>query len=198
MALTRKALKAMGIEEEKIDQIIEAHTEVTDALKAERDQFKADHEKLADVQKELDGLKAKGDGGFKEKYEAEKAAHDALKQQIADDKAKQEKEAAVKAYYESKNITDKNLKIAMRGTDLSKVEMDGDKIKDTKVLDELIAGDYASLVSTTSKEGAETKNPPASKGGAAMTKEDIMKVQDRTERRKLIAENMNLFTEKEN
>jgi hypothetical protein len=33
MALTRKMLKAMGIEEEKIEQIIEAHAETVDGLK---------------------------------------------------------------------------------------------------------------------------------------------------------------------
>ena len=42
MALTRKMLKAMGIEDEKIDQIIEAHTETTDALKQQRDEAKAE------------------------------------------------------------------------------------------------------------------------------------------------------------
>ena len=35
MSLTRKLLRSMGIEDEKVDQIIEAHTEVTDALKKE-------------------------------------------------------------------------------------------------------------------------------------------------------------------
>ena len=33
MALTRKFLKAMGIEDDKIDQIIDAHTETVTALK---------------------------------------------------------------------------------------------------------------------------------------------------------------------
>lgn len=192
MALTRKALKAMGIEEEKIDQIIEAHTEVTDALKAERDQYKENSDKLADVQKELDTLKAQGDGGYKAKYEAEKTAHDALKQKIADDEANKAKEAAVKAYYESKNITDKNLKIAMRGTDLSKIEMADGKIKDTKVLDELISGDYASLVSTIKTEGAKTNNPPAN-GGKYTSKDEIFKIKDSAERQKAIAENITLF-----
>ena len=54
MALTRKMLKAMGIEEEKIDEIIEAHTEVVDSLKKERDTYKEDADKLTDVQKKLD------------------------------------------------------------------------------------------------------------------------------------------------
>ena len=58
MALTRKYLKALGIEDEKIEQIIEAHTETVDGLKNERDGFKASADKLAEVQKELDGLKA--------------------------------------------------------------------------------------------------------------------------------------------
>ena len=34
MALTRKMLKAMGIEDEKIEQIIEEHVESIDGLKA--------------------------------------------------------------------------------------------------------------------------------------------------------------------
>ena len=42
MSLTRKMLKAMGIEEEKIDQIIEAHSETVDSLKADRDTYKED------------------------------------------------------------------------------------------------------------------------------------------------------------
>ena len=36
MSLTRKMLKAMGIDEEKVDQIIETHAETVDALNAER------------------------------------------------------------------------------------------------------------------------------------------------------------------
>ena len=35
MGLTRKALKAMGLSEEQVDSIIEAHTEVVTALKEE-------------------------------------------------------------------------------------------------------------------------------------------------------------------
>ena len=42
MALTRKFLSAMGIEQDKVDEIINAHVEVTDALKEERDRYKAD------------------------------------------------------------------------------------------------------------------------------------------------------------
>lgn len=57
MALTRKMLKAMGIGEEQIDQIIEAHADTVDALKEERDALKGKAQKLAGVQKELDDTK---------------------------------------------------------------------------------------------------------------------------------------------
>lgn len=59
MALTRKMLKAMGIGEEQIEEIIEAHTETVDGLKA----YKTDAEKLPGLQRQLDeALKAPAQG----------------------------------------------------------------------------------------------------------------------------------------
>lgn len=192
MALTRKYLKAMGIEDDKIEQIIDAHTETVDGLKTQIAQYKTDAEKLAGVQAELDALKEKGDGGYKEKYEAEKKAHDALKADIAEKTTKAAKEAAVKAYYEGKNITGKNLAIAMRGTSLDGIELDGEKIKDTAALDELVKGDFASLVTTTNTTGANTGNPLGN-GGKPTTKAEIMAIKDTSARQQAIAENHELF-----
>ena len=73
MALTRKSLKAMGLTDEQVDSIIEMHTDTVDGLKEQVNTYKADAEKLPNVQKELDDLKAMGDGGYKEKYEKEQA-----------------------------------------------------------------------------------------------------------------------------
>ena len=71
MALSRKLLKGMGLTDEQVDTIIEAHTDTVDGLKEQVKTYKADADKLQDVQKELDDLKAAGDGGFKEKFEKE-------------------------------------------------------------------------------------------------------------------------------
>src|SRR5699024_3805761 len=92
MALTRKYLKAMGLEDDKIDQIIEAHTEVTTAIKADADRYKADAEKLSEVQAELDALKATKDSDLQDQY-------DQLKIELENEKAgrkKDRQEAAIR------------------------------------------------------------------------------------------------------
>lgn len=195
MALTRKLLKGMGLTDEQVDTIIEAHTDTVDGLKADVSKYKADAEKLPGVQKQLDDLKAAGDGGYKEKFEKERKAFEDYKADITAKETKAAKEKAVRAYFESKNITGANLDLAMRGCgeEMAALEMDGDKIKDTKGLDALIGGTYKSLVSTTQTKGANPATPPANTGGGAMTKDQIMQIKDRAERRAAIAANINLF-----
>ena len=202
MALTRKMLKAMGIEDEKIDQIIEAHSETVDGLK---DKLKAAEEKankLDDVQKELDGLKANNGDDYKAKYEAEKKAFADYKADQTAKEAKAAKEAAVKAYFEGKNITGTNLAIAMRGArdEIAGIELDGTSIKDTSALDALVSGEFAGLVVTTTKQGAATATPPTNTGGSKLTRADIFKRDDKgryimstADRQRALAENPELL-----
>ena len=46
MALTRKLLKGMGLTNEQVDTIIEAHTDTVDGLKADVSKYKSDAESL--------------------------------------------------------------------------------------------------------------------------------------------------------
>ena len=178
MALTRKALKAMGLTDEQVDSIVEMHVETTDALKEQRDAFKADAEKLPAVQAELDALKAKGDDGYKSKYEKEHSDFEAYKADVTAKESKAAKEKAVRAYFESKNITGGNLDLAMRGCgeEMAALEMDGDKIKDAASLDELIAGAFKPLVSTTQTQGANTATPPNNNTVTRYTTDEIKKM----------------------
>jgi len=168
MALTRKLLAALGIEETKIDQIIEAHTETTEALKKQRDGYKAEADKVAGLEKELETAKANaGDGdGFKAKYENEHKAFEDFKKDLAAREAHTAKETAARAYLKEKGIGDKSLGLALKalGADIDALELDGDSVKDTKALDDALAGDLAQLVTTTTTKGAETTNPPATEG----------------------------------
>ena len=180
MALTRRLLKGMGLTDEQMDTIIEAHTDTVDGLKADLAKYKTDAEQLPKVQRELDTLKAAGDGGYQEKYEKVKKDFDDYKAEVSTKETKAAKEKAVRAYYESKGITGKSLDIAIRGSgaEIDALELDGDKIKDTSALDELVKGTFAGLVSTTTTRGADTANPPANTGGSSMTKADIYKKDD--------------------
>lgn len=197
MAFTRKMLKAMNIEDEKIDQIIDAHSETVDALKADRDAYKEDAAKLAAVQKELDELKAKGDDGYKAKYEAEKAAHDALKADIAAKETKKAKTDAYRELLKGANIDEKRIATILRAEapTIDKIELDADgKIKNAEQYTESIKSDWADFVVTQSAKGTNTATPPANGGAASTkTKEDILKIKDAGERQKAIAENPTLF-----
>ena len=175
MSITRKLLKGMGLTEEQVDTIIEAHTETVDGLKADISRYKADAGKLAGVQKELDDLKAAGDGGYKVKYEKEHSDFEAFKSNITAKEAKAAKEKAVRAFFESKNITGANLDLAMRGCgeEMAALERDGDKIKDTKGLDALLSGAYKGLVSTMQQQGANPANPPAGTPAKRYTTEEL-------------------------
>ncbi len=106
-------------------------------------------------------------GKWKDKYDALKKDFEAYKGQQTAKETKAAKESAARAYYQSKGITGKALDIAMRGSG-AEVEAlalgeDG-KIKDTKALEALVAGDFAGLVSTTTTQGADTPTPPANNG----------------------------------
>lgn len=197
MGFSRKMLKAMGIEDEKIEQIIDAHSETVDALKADRDTYKEDAAKLAAVQKELDELKAKGDDGYKAKYEAEKAAHDALKADIAAKETKKAKTDAYRELLKGANIDEKRIATILRAEapTIDKIELDADgKIKNAEQYTESIKSDWADFIVTQSAKGANTATPPANGGAASTkTKEDILKIKDAGERQKAIAENPTLF-----
>ncbi len=208
MAFSRRFLAALGIEADKVEEIINAHVEVVDALKEARDEFKKDSIELEKVKKELaqtqKALKEKGDGETVSKEE-----HDALKKEYTDFKAdverretKAAKEKAVRAYFESKNIVGKNLDIAIRGSrsEIDAIELDGEKIKDTTTLDTLIGGDFSGLVSTTKITGASVSKPVSNNGGKDLTKDDIYKKDDKgryvmsaSERQKALADNPDLL-----
>ena len=183
--------------EEIENRLVALHLGVVDPLKDDLTKYKADAEKLPSVQKQLDDLKAAGDGGYKEKYEKEHSAFEAYKSDVTKKESKAAKEKAVRAYFESKNITGANLDLAMRdcGEEMAALELDGEKIKDTKSLDALVDGTYKGLVSKQTVRldtGARFDG-----GGKTMTKDEIMQITDRAERRAAIAANMNLFRKEE-
>lgn len=201
MSLTRKMLKAMGIEEEKIDQIIEAHSETVDSLKADRDSYKEDAEKLKDVQKELDDLKAKGDDGWKEKHDRLKEEFDQYKNDVQAKETKAAKEAAYRAVLKDANLSEKGIEKAVKYAEWDKIELGEDgKLKGANDHIKAAREEWAEYVTTTTTTGAKTSTPPANTGGAKLTKAEIYAKDEHgryklstAERQKALAENPELL-----
>lgn len=170
MALTRKLLKGMGLTDEQVDTIIEAHTETTDGLKKDIEKFEADAKKLPTVQKELDDLKAAGDGGYKEKYEKE---HSDFEKYKADQQAKETKAAKENAYREllkAAGVSEKRIPAILKVTDLNSVELEGDKVKDAAKITESVKTDWADFIESSNISGANTSTPPRNDPGTVAPK----------------------------
>ena len=196
MAFTRKFLKALGLTEEQVDSVVEAHTETVDGLKSQMAGYKADAEKLEDVQRELDDLKAKGDGeDYKSKYDSEHAAFEKYKN---DQNAKESAALAERLYREQLNalgITGKRADSIVRLTDLSTVKVKDGKLEDADGVKKGIQTDYADFIPKTRTDGADPADPPH--GGCKMSREEIYKKDDKgryllstAERQKALAESM--------
>lgn len=200
---TRKELREIigdACTDEIENRIMALHRGVVDPMLDDIADLKAKAETLDAVTKERDALKAGGD--YKQKFEDEHKAFEDYKKGITAKEARAAKEKAVRAYLESKSITGGNLDIAMRGlsSEIDAAELDGEKIKDTKALDDLIGGTFKGLIVTSTVTGTQTATPPANTGGGKLTRAEIFKRDDKghyimstAERQKALAENPDLM-----
>lgn len=188
-------LKAMGIEEEKIDQIIEAHTDTVDGLKADVSKYKTDAEKLPGVQKELDELKAKGDDGWKEKHDKLKGEFDTYKKDVEAKETHSKKVEAYKTILKDAGLSEKGIEKAIKYAEWDKIELEADgKLKGASDHIKAAKEEWAEYVTTTTTTGAKTSNPPANNGGkTGKTKEEIMAIRDPAVRQAEIAKNPEVF-----
>lgn len=208
MSLTRKSLTAMGIDAEKIDQIIEMHTETVSALKgqiddikAERDTLKEEADKLPVIQKELDSLKEKASADAKDseskaqEYEKLKKEFDDYKAETESKEARSVKEKALRELLTDMKMSDKGIAQVTKWMGVDAIELDEDgKLKDATALRKSIKEDWGDYIQTTGTQGAETPMPPTNNGGSTgKTKEEIMKIKNSSERQKAIADNHELF-----
>lgn len=154
----------MGLTDEQIESVIDAHTETVDALKSERDKYKTDAEELSNAQKELDKIKSGTDW---------KAEHDKLKKEFDDYKADVDSKETlnkVKAAYrkllDDKKIGKEDGDLIMLGTDFN-----GKKLKNDGTLDNAeslikeIESKYARYIPTTDTRGQKVDTPPTQNNG---------------------------------
>ena len=163
MSLTRKFLKALGIEEDKIEEIITAHGETVTALKDEIEQAKQGAEDLAATAKERDTLKQRVEALEKANGDAAKvqADFDAYKQQVETEKTNAGKKALIKKALEAANANPAAIDLMLGTVDLDKVELDGESLKDTEAVLKPIKEAHAALFGTVQNQGTPPLTPPS-------------------------------------
>ena len=202
MALGRKFLSAMGIEADKVDEIINAHSETVDALKEERDSYKkkaeeydSEHSKVEKLEKELEGLKDSNKDSYKVKYEAVKEEFAEYKKGIEAEKTKGTKKEALKALLKEIGISEKRIDSVIKVTDLDSIKLDKDgKIDGVDELKKGLTEEWSDFIVKEGVRGADTPKPPTGNGGGpTKTKEEILAIKDTAERQKAMLENKELF-----
>ena len=165
MALTRKFLEALGIEQAKIDEIISAHTEVTNALKADRDNYKEKAEKYDETKTELDKAKSELDkvnkDEYKTKYESLQTEFNKYKTDIAEKEVKGKKEEAYKKMLKEIGVNEKSIDAIVKVKDLSSLKLD-DKgnIVDVDTLKESEKKDWEGFIIESEVHGQNPSTPP--------------------------------------
>ena len=214
MAFTRAWLKSKGYEDEQIDELITAHTEVTKALKAkitaaedELETVKSDMGDISKVKEEL--KKAKSDlketnekliaaekerDDYKSKSETSAADLDKLKTETATKETERKKETALRERLKSGKYSDEAVSIIFDSKEgyASSIEFDDEgKAKNIDAIIEKINAKYPSYVPKASTSGANPASPPANGGSkTAMSWEDIDKIKDDGARQTAMAQNM--------
>ena len=178
MALTRNFLKSINLTEEQVNAVIEAHTETTDALKGERDKYKAAFDKLPTVEAEVTRLtdengKLTKSSGDIAKLQKE---YDDYKASVAAEKTTAIKTAALRKLFRDSGVNRENFIDLLMGTiQLDSVEMEGDAIKGGADIITNSKASYGDLFGKEGKEGLPPTNP-LNNGGGAMTLDSFRKL----------------------
>ena len=165
-SLTRKMLKAMGSEDEKIDQIIEAHSETVDALKERSADFEKNAQELEKAKKELTeakaALEASGKDPYKVKYEAVKEEFEKFKTEQQAAAAHSSKLNAYRTLLKKAGVSENRIESVLKVSDIDGIEIDDKgEAKDSEKLIEGIKTEWADFIATPQIKGASTSTPPA-------------------------------------
>lgn len=168
LALTRKFLEGMGIEDKQVESIIEAHSETVNGLKADRDKYKEQAAKVPDLQKQLEDANAKSDGSdqWEKKYKDEHKAFEDFRASVDAEKADAAKAQAYRDMLEKAGIDPRRIKSIMRLTDLSKVEMEDGNLKDAEGLEKAAKEEWSDFVMKTQTKTEPPATPPTTNGNA--------------------------------
>lgn len=200
----RSSLREQGLTDEQVSSVMSLHLGVTDALKekihaleTELKQEKADSKNVADIQKQLKDAQAENATLKSENDRLKKVETDftAYKTEQESKETKTAKEKAYRELLKDLEMSDKGIAKAVKYADFDSIELDDKgKLKGAKDLKKTISDEWGDYLPTVTEERADVTTPEnTTSGKKTMTKAEIMKIEDDTERQNAIAENHELF-----
>ena len=176
------------------EDICARHSADLDSIKEERDTFKKDAETLADVQKELDALKANTGDDFKAKYEKEKQDFADYKAGVEKEKDLEAKRAVLREIAKDAGLSEAGIAKAVKYHDFDKMELDEKgAAKEKAAILKGLKEEWADYIQTTETRGANTATPPTTGESGKKTKAEIRAIKDASERQAAMVENKELF-----
>ena len=194
MALTRAFLRSLGLEDNQVTAVIEAHTETVDGIRADSTKAQEELNKKVDALKtELAGAKD-GDSEWKDKYDTLSKEFESYKTEQNAKADKAAKTSAYKALLKAAGVADKRVDSVMKVTALDDITLNKDgSIRDAEKITENIKTEWADFIVQTQQKGAPVNEPPAG-GKTYASKAEIMAIKNTAQRQQAIADNMDLFT----
>lgn len=193
MALTRKMLTAMGIEPDKVDQIIESHSETVEGLKKQAEELREQASKVPSLEKQVEDLKAaQPTEDWQAKYDELKQEFDGYKVKVEQEHAEAEKSSLYRSMLREAGVDEKRIDAILKVTDLGEISVKDGAIQDPDTVKQAIADEWGGFITQTSTQGAKVDEPPAN-AGVKMTRDEIMAIKDTSARQKAIAENIDQF-----
>ncbi len=191
MALTRKMLRGMGLTDEQVDTIIEAHTETLDGLKDEAGRAKELEKQVKDLQGQIDANK--GGKDWKAEHDKVKAEFDAYKKDVADKAADEAKAKEIRRLAKEAGLSEAGIEKAAKYTDRKSLELGEDgKAKDAAAVVKALREEWPEHIVKATTKTPDVRTPPTG-GKVSRTKDEIMAIKDTKERQKAIAENPEVF-----
>lgn len=176
MAFTRNFLKTMGLTDEQVSAIIEEHTTVTDALKAQRDKFEQDAKALKAEADKVPGLlkqinEAQSGEDYKGKYEKEHQAFEAYKADIKKQAELEKVKAAYRQLLLDERINEKRVDSVLKLTDFSEMKIGDDgKLENVDALKKTIGDEWGEFKVTQRERKQTVATPPTDGTGSGTSR----------------------------
>ena len=174
--------------EEKANLILGEHQLVLSEIKEERDKLKEQAEKMPELQKQLEKLT-----GEAQEFAKEKKSFEDYKSKIEQNERLSKVKSAYDQLLKNEGYSEKWRERIIESANFSEMKLGEDgKLADEKALRDAVNNKWGDVKTIVTTQGAKVDNPPQN-GNGKMSKEDILKIKDTSERQKAIAENLQLF-----